>query len=370
MHARSGSRPTVLHLVAQFDFGGAEKHMAYVWSQADHLRYRHCFAAIGQGGRVERQMLAEGADVTCLGVDPAIRNPGAIWAVTRFLRRLRPEVIHAHGPEPTFHGLIAGLLARVPIRIGEEFALPSYSDRAALVFRHLYRTAHSVYCNCEAVRAEVIRRRIAAREKTFVLLNPMRVAPEPLPLEQDPAHLTLVFVGRLVPHKNPGILLAVLGRLRAEGIPARVWLVGDGSDRARLEAEAATLGVGEHVTFWGYRGDVEEVLRKADVFVHTSTNDGSSLAVGEAMGCRLPVVSTDAGGPAEMIDAGESGFLVPPSQEAPLVGALRALWTMGPGRRRAMGERARAAVIARCDPGRYVARLEAYYDGLAAARGR
>jgi glycosyltransferase involved in cell wall biosynthesis len=370
MTDRSGSRPTVLHLLAQFDFGGAEKHMAYIWSQAGHLRHRHVFAAIGQGGRVGQQMIGDGAEVTCLGADPAIPRLGTIRAVTRFLRRTRPDAIHGHGPEPTFYGLLGGRLAGVPVRIGEEFALPTYSDRAAFVFRQLYRTAHAVYCNCEAVRAAVIARRIAPRGKTFVLLNPMRVASEPLPLERDPAHLTLVFVGRLVPHKNPGILLPVLRQLRAEGIPARLWLVGDGPDRARLEAEAAARGVAEHVTFWGYRGDVEELLRRADVFVHTSTNDGSSLAVGEAMGCRLPVVSTDVGGPAEMLDDGESGFLVPPCQEAPLVEALRALWQMGPRGRQAMGERARAAVIERCDPGRYVARLEGFYDDLLAAGGR
>lgn len=363
------AEPSVLHLLAQFDFGGAEKHMAYIWSEAGRHSYRHRFAAIGAGGSLERQMLGEGAEVTCLGVDPAIPRPGATRAVLRLLRRIRPDVIHCHGPEPSFHGLLAGMLARVPVRVGEEFALPSYSDRAAFVFRQVYRSAHSVFCNCEAVREAVVARRIAPRARTHVMLNPIRIAAEPLPLERDPAHYTLVFAGRLVPHKNPGILLPVLQRLRAEGIPARLWLVGEGGERPTLEARASELGLAGHVTFWGYRGDVEQVLRRADVFVHSSLNDGSSLAIGEAMGCRLPVVSTDSGGPGEMIEPGRSGFVVPPGEEAPMVEALRALWAMGPEARHGIGERARQAVIEKCDPGRYVARLERFYDSLRSGAG-
>lgn len=363
-------RPTVLHLLAQFDFGGAEKHMAYIWSQADHHRYHHRFAAIGHGGSVEREMIADRADVTCLGENPAIPRLGATRAVTGLLRRIRPDVIHGHGPEPSFHGLLAGLFARVPIRVGEEFAMPEYSDRAAFVFRQIYRTAHSVFCNCEAVRAAVIDRRIAPREKTYAMLNPIVVPPEPLPLEPDREYFTLAFLGRLVPHKNPAILLPVLGRLRAEGVPARLWLIGDGNDRHNLEAKVAELGLTDHVTFWGYRSDVEEILRRADVFVHPSLNDGSPLSIGEAMGSRLPVVITDVGGCGEMIECQHSGCLVPPHEEEPLLDAVRALWAMGPDLRRKIGECARAAVIERCDPRRYVVRLEDFYDALRSSAGR
>lgn len=344
--------------------------MAYIWSQADHHRYRHRFAAIGHGGSIEREMIANGADVTCLGENPAIPRLKATRAVAGLLRRIRPDIIHCHGPEPGFHGLLAGLFTRVPIRVGEEFGGPTYSDRAAFVFRHIYRSAHSVVCNCEGVRDAVIDRRIAPRAKTFTILNPMVVPQVPLPLEQDPDHCTLVYLGRLEPIKNPAILLPVLKRLRAEGIPARLWLIGDGSERGKLEAGAAELGLTGEVTFWGYRTDVEEILRKADVFMLPSLTEGSPLALGEAMGSRLPAVSSNVGGCGEMIEHRHSGFLVPPREEEPLVDAVRALWAMGPDGRREIGERAREAVIERCDPRRYVMRLEAFYDSLGAPVSR
>ncbi len=144
--------------------------------------------------------------------------------------------------------------------------------------------------------------------------------------------------------------------------------MGDGRERQGLEEATAGLGLGDHVTFWGYRPDVEDILRKADVFVHTSLNDGSSLSIGEAMGCRLPVVSTDAGGPAELIDDGDTGYLVPPESEEALLDALRRVWAMGPEGRGEMGERARAAVIETRDPQRYMAQLEAVYDSLLSQR--
>ncbi len=364
------AKPSVLHLLAQFHFGGVEKHMAYIWSEAGRLRYRHRFAAIGAGGSVERQMLGEGAEVTCLGVDPAIPRPGATWAVLRLLRQIRPEVIHCHGPEPSFHGLLAGLLAGVPVRLGEEFGMPTYSERAAFVFRQIYRSAHAVTCNCEAVRAAVADRRIAPREKTRAMLNPVRIAKTPPLLEQDRQFFTLAFLGRLEPIKNPAILLPVLSRLRSEGVPARLWVIGDGTQRRELEAKAAELGVSDHVTFWGYRSDVEDILRRADVHVLTSLFEGSPLAIGEAMGCRLPVVCSDVGGCGEMLDHGRSGFLVPSRDEAALVATLKELWAMGPDRRGEIGECARETVIERCDPGRYVARLEHFYDSLRPGAGR
>jgi glycosyltransferase involved in cell wall biosynthesis len=364
---RSESKPTVLHLLAQFDFGGTEKHMAYIWSQADRHRYRHRFAAIGQGGGVERRMVADGADVTCLGVDPAIPRLAATRAVAGLLRRTRPDVIHAHGPEPDFHGLLAGWFARVPVRIGEEFGMPTYSDRAAFVFRQVYRSAHVVLCNCEAVRKAVVERRIAPRNRTHVMLNPVRVPKQPLPLEQDPEHFTLAFLGRFEEVKNPAILIPVLARLLASGVPARLWLIGDGSQRGMLEAKVSELGLSDHVTFWGYRQDVERLLCRADVLVLPSLFEGSPLALGEAMGCRLPVVSSDVGGCGEMLDHGKSGFLVPAGDEAALAETLKALWKMGPAARREIGERARETIVERCDPARYVGRLEDLYDSLAGA---
>lgn len=370
MTQETKAEPSVLHLLAQFDYGGVEKQMAYIWSEAGRHRYRHRFAAIGAGGSVERQMRGEGAEVTCLGIDPAIPRPGATWAVLRFLRRIRPDVIHCHGPEPSFHGLLAGLLAGVPLRLGEEFGMPTYSERAAFVFRQIYRSAHAVTCNCEAVRAAVAERRIAPGEKTRAMLNPVRIATEPPLLEQDRHFFTLAFLGRLEPIKNPAILLPVLSRLRSEGVPARLWVIGDGMQRPDLEAKAAELGLSEHVTFWGYRSDVEDILRRADVHVLTSLFEGSPLAIGEAMGCRLPVVCSDVGGCAEMLDHGRSGFLVPSRDEAALVATLKELWAMEPDARRKIGERARETVIERCDPGRYVARLERFYDSLRSGAGQ
>jgi glycosyltransferase involved in cell wall biosynthesis len=364
------SQRTVLHLLTAFDFGGVEKHMDYLWSEAPRHRYRHVFAAIGGGGAIGDAMRTAGAEVTCLGANVAIPRPGTTLAVLRLLRRVRPDILHAHGSEPNYHGLLAGAAAGVPVRLAEEFGIPMYSDRAAFVFRQVYRTAHGVVCNCEAVRRVVVARGIAPEERTFVILNPMVVPPAPPARDANPAHFTVVTVGRLVPIKNIAILLPAIRRLRDEGVPARLWIVGDGPERAALEADARGLELGEAVRFWGYRGDVPAILAEADVYAHPSLGEGSALAVGEAMGAALPVICSDVGGLPEMVEDGRSGHLVPPAALDPLVAALRRLWEAGPARRRTMGAAARAAVIEKCDPGRYIAGLEAYYDGFFAAGGR
>lgn len=362
------ARRTVLHLLTRFDFGGVEKHMDNIWSQAPRHRYRHIFAAIGSGGAIERKMRAEGAEVICLNARVAIPRPSTTLALMRLVRSVRPHIIHAHGAEPNYHGLLAGAATGVPIRLAEEFGIPMYSRKAAIVFRQVYRTAHAVVCNCEAVRRVVIDRGIAPEDRTFVILNPVVIPSVPPARERARETFTLAAVGRLVPIKNFTILLPAIRRLRDEGVPARLWIVGEGDERPALEQTARELDLGEAVRFWGYHPDVAAILADADVYVHPSLGEGSALAVGEAMGSALPVVCSDVGGLPEMVEEGRSGHLVPPGSLETLITALRRVWEAGPEGRGEMGAEARATIIEKCDPGRYVTRLEEYYDGCFASK--
>ena len=108
---------------------------------------------------------------------------------------------------------------------------------------------------------------------------------------------------------------------------------------ARAERE-----LGPRLKRLGYRHDVARLLRGADVFCLPSHFEGLPMSVIEAMLTGLPVVATDISGPREMVLEGETGFLVPPMQAAPLAGALRRL-AGDPALRRRMGEAGRARAL-------------------------
>ena len=159
-----------------------------------------------------------------------------------------------------------------------------------------------------------------------------------------PAHapLEVLCVGRLVPDKGQGILLEALAALRAGGTDARLTLVGDGPDRAGLEARTRELGLDGAVTFTGSVGQdrIRDHYAAADVFCLPSFAEGIPVVLMEAMATGLPVVTTQIMGIPELV----ADMLVPPGDVAALHDALAAL-AADPARRAALGEAGRARVV-------------------------
>ncbi|NJN86814.1 MAG: glycosyltransferase family 4 protein, partial [Leptolyngbyaceae cyanobacterium SL_7_1] len=122
-------------------------------------------------------------------------------------------------------------------------------------------------------------------------------------------------------------------------------VVGDGSDRALLEARVQQLGLEETVQFVGYRSqaEVRACLQETDVFVLPSFAEGVPVVLMEAMAAAVPVVATRIAGIAELVEDGESGYLVPPGDAMALAAAIEALLLDGE-RRSQFGRAGRATV--------------------------
>ena len=160
-------------------------------------------------------------------------------------------------------------------------------------------------------------------------------------------------VGRLTAIKDQSRLLGIAREL-AERRPRLILLVvGDGELRAGLEAEAAAHGLGGHVRFLGWRRDLPAIYAATDVFTLTSRNEGTPVALIEAMAAGVPGVSTDVGGVATVIENETMGIRVRLDDDAGFVaGVVRLLESAD---REAMGARARAHVLGRFDRRRLVA---------------
>ncbi|HXJ19306.1 MAG TPA: N-acetyl-alpha-D-glucosaminyl L-malate synthase BshA [Polyangia bacterium] len=132
----------------------------------------------------------------------------------------------------------------------------------------------------------------------------------------------LVHVSNFRPVKRVGDVLAVFEAIRA-GRPARLRLVGNGPDRAALEAQVASRGLSADVEFLGERIDLPAVLRGADLFLLPSETESFGLVALEAMACGLPVVASAVGGLPEVIADGETGFLCPMGDVGAMAAAAR-----------------------------------------------
>ena len=128
----------------------------------------------------------------------------------------------------------------------------------------------------------------------------------------------VISVGRLDTQKDPGLLLSAIARVRAAGLNVCWLVVGDGVLRAALERQVASLGLKDRVRFLGLKrpDEIARLLRAADVFALSSAYEGMPMALLEALGSGLPVVTTDVGEVRRVVQSGVNGLIATDRGEA------------------------------------------------------
>lgn len=174
----------------------------------------------------------------------------------------------------------------------------------------------------------------------------------------------VLFIGRLAAVKGATLLLDAFAEVLERHPQAHLTLVGDGPDRAGLEAKVGRLGLGARVTFTGYLGqeDVAAQLDKADLLVLPSFAEGVPVVLMEAMASRIPVIASRVAGVQELVEDGVSGRVLPPGDMVSLVEALNGLLADADLRQR-MGQVGRAKVEAEFDIDGEAAWLSALFSG-------
>jgi glycosyltransferase involved in cell wall biosynthesis len=184
-----------------------------------------------------------------------------------------------------------------------------------------------------------------------------------------PGDVLLLAVGRLEANKGFDVLLRALRRLPDSGPsqsgPCRLVLVGDGSERTRLEQEAASLGVASQVVFAGSVNDDElhGWYAAASLFVHPSRYEGSSIVTLEAMAHGRAIIGTTAGGLPDKIVPGVNGWLVSPDNADRMAAAIAEAMS-GRVDLISMGEASRSLVVERFAWSRVIDRLLQLYLDL------
>jgi len=270
-----------------------------------------------------------------------------------------PTVVHAHGLAAWgFLGADSGTPLVMSVEGLEEFEVPSGPKRWAYApFRRRMRRAAAAadaVISTDAALQPVVEKHLAIPADRQVMI-PNAVDPEVCRELGDTRHgrqlletmglgaaaPLFLSVGRIELNKGFDVLVAALARASRQ-LPERwAWvLVGNGPQRAAIEAAAASAGIGGHVRFAGALTDrdLHSIAEVADWFVHPTRYEGSSIVTLEAMAHGLPVIASRAGGLPDKVHDGTSGYLVAPGDVGALAEALaRAPSVDGP----AMGEAGR-----------------------------
>jgi glycosyltransferase involved in cell wall biosynthesis len=170
-----------------------------------------------------------------------------------------------------------------------------------------------------------------------------------------------------VPIKDHPTLFHALAHLDAGDQVPHVVVIGDGERREELRRLAQGLDLAPRIHFLGWRNDLEAILSELDVVICCSRNEGTPVALIEAMAAGVPALSTDVGGMSDLIVHGETGWLVPPGDPLALARAIEVLLA-DPALRHRLAAAARPVALGRHDVKGLLHRMEALYQGLLAAK--
>ena len=300
----------VLHILTSLDFGGVERHMELIASWRGTGQYSHEFLAIGSGGAAEASIARSGCSVCCLNINPKIPNLRALWRLYKYIIKAAPYVVHTHGAEANFHGLIASRIAGVPVRVGEEIGIPARTRTASQIFRFVFSLANVLVAVSAVVERWLLDNGEVKSRKIKVLNCPVafnRIRPSQKTFGDE---FVVCWVGRLEKVKNPIAVLHAFARFSTSRPDTKLWIIGDGSLRSELEDQIKELGLQDVVELMGYLPDPESIIINADLFVQSSHSEGFSLALVEAMGIGLPVIVSNVGAAKEIVSDGISGWII------------------------------------------------------------
>jgi glycosyltransferase involved in cell wall biosynthesis len=301
----------IVHVVDSMDVGGAEMLVSLMCRKQRARGDEPRIFAVATLGALGQRMLEDGFAVhTHLGRS----LPDGLRNLYRAFREFRPDVVHLHNPTPTIYGAPAARLAGVRRVLTTRHSLVAKPRRAMVELKY---AAATVFCDrvvgiCDATVANLKSMHMIAPRKIVRVYNGVlplvRTAEPDRPAKEG---FTLLFVGRLEPVKNHVLLLHAFAAAHARNARLRLWMVGDGSERARLKDLAGTLGVSSSITFWGQQLDVAPFYSAADLYVMSSRSEGLPMSLLQAISIGLPSVVTDVGGMAEVVRLAAAGMTVP-----------------------------------------------------------
>lgn len=350
----AGDEPIrVLRVIARLNVGGPALHVSYLTSELDKIGYQTTLVTgtVGEHeGSMEYVVRERGIEPVYLpGLQREIAplsDAHAVRALVKMIRELKPDVLHTHTAKAGAVGRTAARLAgadrpRAVVHTFHGHVLSGYFGAATTrgfrqVERALARSTDALIAVSPEVRDDLVALGVAPAERITVVRLGLdldsRVTAPPGAREEERARLgvpperfVVGWLGRMTDIKRVDVLLDAFAALRRSGVDAALVLVGDGPLRADLERQADALAITDATHFVGYRANVAPLYAALDAVALSSANEGTPVAVIEALAAGVPAVSTDVGGVSDVVVDGKSGFLVPAGDWVALANRLERL---------------------------------------------
>ena len=319
-----------LHIDTARTWRGGQSQVMYTVTGLRARRHRAALVAHPEGELFRR--MSEGTDLIPLAPRNEI-DLTAAWRLSRVIKQLMPQVIHAHDP----HGVAMAATAL-------SIASPSPSPVLVASRRIEFHIGHNSFSkwkygrvDCFIAISEAVRERLIGdgipRSKTTVVhegVDVERIVHLPAANVHAafylPTHAPIVGnIGALVPQKGQHHLIDAAAIVVRAVPDVRFVICGDGELRQPLEEHIKRRHLERHVFLAGFRADAMELLKGFDLFALSSLHEGMCTSLVDAMAASKAAVATQVGGVPEVLVDGETGFLVPPRDHEAMADRIIAL---------------------------------------------
>ena len=315
----------ILILVDKFDFHGSfingpTRNYSWLLERLDPARYNAHLHALRSKGKSYEIFNRLGIEISYLGLGKF--NPLTFFVIMQIIRDRKIDILHLQGYGSVLFGVLAGTNCRRPIIIKEEWVDPNISMLQSLLERILGSFATKAIAISEYARQYLIAKKGMNKEKIALI-------PNGIPLDEfrktdkesgrserkefgiSDNDTVIGIVGMLHINKGHRYFIEAAHAVVRQNSKTKFMIIGDGDLRQALEQQVTKLGLEDHVLFTGHQADMPKMLQALDIFVMASISETWGTSLVEAMAAGKAVITSDSGGPSEIIKDGLTGLIVP-----------------------------------------------------------
>lgn len=304
--------------------GGSERVCVNLTNEWTRLGHEVHIVTLNLDNDIYTDQLDRRIQVHTLGVS---RLRYAVLPMLKFIRRHNPAFFFIFGNEMAViinklheFGLVntpivVRVLNNVNISLAREDNVSPVVEKYLQKSQGQMRHMNHIVAQCDAMGRQLVDKGVVKETQLSIIYNPVsnELLSKVKELRTNERKIrNILFVGRIDPQKNPQDLIEVFDKVHGRLSDTVLHIAGDGSLKNRITELINSKNLTDSVVFHGIRNDMEQIYAIADVVVLTSDYEGMPNCLIEAIGCGIPVVSYDCPiGPAEIVEDGINGFLVP-----------------------------------------------------------
>ena len=314
------------HVVTSLEVGGMENGIVNLANNHDRDKFEVLICCLNEAGEMAKRLKKDVRVHVLEEVEGFSLT--RILRVARFFRKLRPDIVHAHGwGGGSFYAITGAKLAQVPVVVNGEHGSFFLKYHQVLAQKLLAKMVDVTLSVCESLKDNIEHFLDITAEKIMVIPNGIDMElfsgscdhcdffqelREKYNLAINKESFVISCIGSLRPVKNQMLLLKALVEIRNRNGGGNLCclFVGDGPAFEGLKKFVINNHLEGCVVFLGRRNDIPQVLSASDVLVLTSISEGMSNVILEAFSSGLPVIATKSAGTIELIEDGCSGYLV------------------------------------------------------------